>query len=163
MARLPATLRLAVEARVCSQWGFLKAKVGGDDGQSPIKRPKLLACQASRCQKVDVDPADAAAVQLFRIDEIERLVMIGYRCRGEALQQRQQFFPVAQVSAGELTNDEGVHQHCSKIQRLGQAGVALSEVVDPNRRVGDHAVRRRRGARKSGSVPPRAAKRRAFA
>ncbi len=86
----------------------------------------MLACQASRCQKVDVDPADAAASQLFRIDEIKRLVMMGYRYLGEALQQGQEPFPVSQISTGELTDDKGVYQHRSKIQSLRQVGVTPS-------------------------------------
>lgn len=112
-----------------------------------------------------VDPAQAQACEVLLIHQRQGLPMIGLPSLGEGFQQAQ-LFPVAEVAAGQLPDDEGVHQNLLRPQKRLQPGIAFPQVSDPDGGIHQsHATRSVRllgiGPR-PGSVLPNWASRRAL-
>ena len=111
-----------------------------------------------------IQVADAGPEQFFAADEVQNLVVTGDKRLGQLAQITQYGVALAEISQGQLTNDEWMRQHLPVVEQSRQKRVATSQVVDPNRRVDENhagAVCRRGTGEIPGSLPPSRASRRA--
>ena len=99
---------------------------------------------------MDVEVTYASAVQAVSLDIAQRLVVIGNRCARKLCEQGQYGRPIGQRTAGDFTQDERMYEHGPSLQEVGEPGIALTKVVDPDRRVDQYQDlllgRLRRGA-----------------
>jgi hypothetical protein len=112
-----------------------------------------------------VDPPEPFAVEAPTVDEPHHFRMIGNRSLGQGFEQRQNLGTIRQKSAGKFTHDKRMTQHLAISEQRTKSRVAATEVIHPDRRVGqDHAgPERRRGiGRNFFCDPPSSAKRRAL-
>ncbi len=137
--------------------------------KSPVQRPQREPASRRGSQQVDVDPADAHPSEPARLDEGQRLVVSYDRSGGQGRQQRKDLVSASKWATGQLSDHEGMRPDLATTQALGQRLVASSKMVDPDRRVDQHAGQRELGGRRRGtglrrgSVPPRSASRPALA
>ena len=71
---------------------------------------------------------------------MERLGVIHDGGVWERREQRQDVGPPLQASAGDLSDDERVHPDFTVTQAPSKGVVAVTEVVDPDRRVDEHRL-----------------------
>src|SRR5262245_828152 len=115
-----------------------------------------------------VDEADTAPHQRTPLQEAKRLLVGCHWYRGQAAEQLEHLAPIPEVTAGQLADDEWMRQHTPGGELIGEGGASGAEMLHPDRRVDQDQrpfrpfVRRRRGTRSEGSVPPRRASRRAL-
>ena len=84
-----------------------------------------------------------------QLDETEGLVGVGHRCRWQLSKKFERGFAVGQAAAGDLTDDERVHQHLPAFEQIDQFEVCSAKVIDPYRGVDQNrrlVFSRRRGA-----------------
>ncbi len=74
--------------------------------EAPIQRPERCISDQTGCKEVNVNPADAASHQVPRLDQSERVLLSHDGGLRKRLQQGQDLFPVSEVSARQLTDDE---------------------------------------------------------
>ena len=113
-----------------------------------------------------VDPAETSSVNASGANELQDFPVfrhLGLRQRGE---QVEEVFAIGQGAAREFPDDERMTEHRATTQQRGEFVILVAQVVYPDRRVRqDHRPpdgRRREMGRKSFSLPPRAASRRAL-
>ena len=112
-----------------------------------------------------IDVAYSAPKQRMVVDEMENLRVRGDACMGQAGQRVQHDFALTQIAQGKFADDKGVRQDRSRIEQRGEGLVAHPQMLDPDRRIDqDHIEpdRRRGGAFRPDSLPPRRANRRAL-
>jgi hypothetical protein len=111
-----------------------------------------------------VNPAEAAAVQLLALDQLQYLFVPRGCCRWQRRQELQDLRAPAQRPAGQLPDHERVHEYEPVLEQRAEARLAAAQVLDPDGCVGERqAEKRRRGIGRSFcSVPPSAASRRAL-
>jgi len=110
---------------------------------------------------VDINQADAAAVQAVALDEEKDLIVVRLVSGRKCMKKSEDLFPVLQIPAGNFTNDEWMHTDLLRIQQGRKARASVVEVIHPDRGIDkDHLVGLRRGTRFAWrSVPPSAARR----
>src|SRR5699024_3101158 len=131
-----------------------------------LSRPKLRPWyQSDRAKQLSIDCAQASTPQLARAHEPEHFVMSD---RGEWPQLGQQP-KYARTILHRAKREFSAHGRMAPdvvvVQQQGELGLAMVQVVDSYRGIDqNHAARSRRrdAATSSGSVPPRAARRRAL-
>src|SRR5262249_54597333 len=114
---------------------------------------------------MNIDEPDTAPEQGVMVDEMQDLLVGGHARAWQVRQGAKHDLAPTQIAQGDLADDKGVRQNQARIQQRGKRMVAGSQVIDPDGSVDqDHAGdgRRRRGAFRLGSVPPRRASRRAL-
>lgn len=110
-----------------------------------------------------IDPADASTVEPLSLDEPEELTLLDHWRPRQGCQKVEHLASVPKVPAGKLANCERMDDSDPTLQIVGQPWFTLAKVLDPDRRIDDHAeARRLRGDERVGSEPPRAASRRAL-
>ena len=80
-----------------------------------------------------VGPADASPGQCVAFHEPERLGVGGRSRHRQRLELRQKSHALAQVAAGDLTDDEGMAEHLPARQQTPEFGVGPAQVVNPDR------------------------------
>lgn len=112
---------------------------------------------------MDVDVADALAMQDMAVDELQNLIGASERSGRQVLQQLENGSSIAQAATGNLPHDERVHQGRGPLQQVHEPGVTPTQVVNPDRGVDQDQVefpaRRRWAASSEGCVPPSRARR----
>lgn len=111
-----------------------------------------------------INPADSFSKESVRLDEMKHLVMLGVEGDGKLPEQKQNLFPILQISTSNLSDHKLVAKDLSILKVLGQHGVVFSKVIYPNGGIDQNHDRpgrdRRRGtARRVLSVPPKADRR----
>ena len=91
---------------------------------------------------MDVDPSEPGAIQVLALDKRHQLVRAGHLCRRKRPKKAQHFVSPPQRSARQLTDDEGMHRHAAFIEQEREVHIWPAEVVDPDRRVDEHALLR---------------------
>jgi len=90
-------------------------------------------------EKLRIDVADAQAVQPFSLYQSHDLHGACRRGTGKALQQSDHLAAVAKVAQRKLSDDPFMSQDRPTVEQLCETPAPGSEVVDPDRRVGqDH-------------------------
>lgn len=140
------------------------AKIMGGRLESSVTRPQRRSeDQRDRGQQVHVDEANPLAVKTVAPDERQRFVVIRDRGGRKVLKQFQNFLAVGQVSAGNFTDDQRMHDDNAALEKIDQLRIAAAQVVDPHRCVNqdqDPVSERLRGETfRLGCVPPRRASR----
>ena len=132
--------------------------------QAPVMGPEGAAGKPCRSQQVGIDVADATSHQLLLLNHHQDFRVAGHRGCRQALEQVKHLPAIAQVAAGEFADHPGVNHHRAFLQERCQTGHPTAQVIHPHRGVDeDQRVLRRRGIGSSlGSLPPRAARRRAL-
>jgi hypothetical protein len=134
--------------------------------QPPVARPQGCSCRKpNRSEQMDIDVADAAAVQGMVIYEFEDFHVSGNADLWQVRQVIQNLSVLTEMTQCELPNNEGMRQHHFGIQEGGKRLIAGAQMVYPNRRIDqNHAGlgRRRGGRRNLSSLPPSFASRRAL-
>ena len=142
------------------------SQLNGDVVQSLVQCPQFRSgSQPRRRKKVNIYVADAAPEQRGMVYEAQDLRIRGGAGSRKTRQHPQYEFALTQVAQSELADNEWMCQRCASFEQLRKGRVTVAEMLDPNRRIDqDHAPADRRlgGALRSGSVPPRRAKRRAL-
>ena len=85
-----------------------------------------------------INPAQATAPKPAVFDQLQRL---GGGCRfgrWQLLQGGQDLYAVLQVSAGQFTQDEGMHENLSVGELARQCWLSSPEVLNPDRGIGEH-------------------------
>lgn len=108
--------------------------------QSPIEGPDADAREPRRREQVDVDPAEPLTEKHLRLQKLERLGVTRHGGVRERREQGEEFRSPPELSAGELSDHEGVHPDLAGAQPPGKHVVAVAEVVDPDRRVDEHRL-----------------------
>src|SRR5260221_11783319 len=104
---------------------------------------------------MDVDVSEPLAHQLVTFDEVEGLLISGHGTGRQHREQVEDFAPLCQLTASELTDHKRMDQDLAAVECLHEGWIRLVEVVDPDGRVDeDHEGRRLRGAFASRSLPP---------
>ncbi len=133
--------------------------------KSSVQRPEPAVRKQCGSQKMRIDPADAQAPKLPIFNQSHHLPMRGRKRRGKSLEIAQNARSILQIATGQFTQDEGMHHDQGFAQKRSEPRTAFPEVRDPDRSINkDHRVApdRRLGIeRNRGSLPARAAKRRA--
>ena len=120
--------------------------------------------QPNRRQKVDINIAEAAAEQGFPLNEIQHFAVPRDDCPRQAAQGVQNHLPLAEAPGCQAADDKGMDQDPAIVEHIGQDRIAMPEAIDPDRGIEQNQARSdcpgHRG--KSGSLPPRRARRRAL-
>ncbi len=115
---------------------------------------------------MNVDPADAHAIQLLRIHELQHLLVSGGNCGGQCPQQSKDLPTIHYRSARQFAEDEWMCQDQILLEQKREGFVTFAEMADPNRGIDeDHDADRgrlRRTEDNRGSLPPSLASRRAL-
>jgi hypothetical protein len=114
---------------------------------------------------MSVNVADAMAEQPAPVDEMQNLGVGRDRGARKERERPQDNIALAEIAERDLADDKWMDQNLASAEQLSQRLVARSQVIDPDRRIDQSHnafVRRRRGALRSGSLPPRTAMRRAL-
>ncbi len=89
-----------------------------------VTRPEPgTRCQRCAGQQVNIDKADALAMQAALLDESQNLIGFGHDRRWKVLQQIERDPPLGQTAAGDFADDERVHQNPAAFEQLGQGPV----------------------------------------
>jgi len=92
-------------------------------------------------EKLGIDVADAQAVQPFSLYQSHDLHGACRRGTGKALQQSDHLAAVAKIAQRKLSDDPLVSQDRPAVEQLCEARAPGSEMVDPDRRIGqDHRI-----------------------
>src|SRR5260370_24871415 len=147
-------------------WRERQAQLSREAPQPLVVRPQLRSFgQSRRGEQMDVDISDAAPEQGVAIDEMQDLRICGDARARQVRHGVQHGLALTQIAQSEFADDEGVGQNHSGVEPAGKRLVARAKMVDPDGRIDqDHAEadRRRGGASRPGSLPPRRASRRAL-
>jgi len=125
-------------------------QVFGSLHQTDVFAPERRSLHRARCEEVNVDEPQAAAVQTMTLDEKERLVIRDRRNVRKIGKQRQNLPAIPQISASQLTDNKRVHHNFGILQQTRQPCLARPKVVDPHgcidqNHLGSSAARRRFG------------------
>jgi hypothetical protein len=110
---------------------------------------------------VHVYISQAPPGQIAHLEEGDDLIVAGHRSPGKLSQQGDDLCSVLQVAARQLADDERMAEDLPGLQESDQPLVAVSQVIDPDRRVDQDGYRSRRlgiGLDRF-SVPPSLARR----
>lgn len=95
-------------------------------------------------------------------DELQYFAVSRDVCRRQFRKKGEDFPPVVQRAASQLSDDKRMGKDFFILQRLDEAWNRMVQMIDPDRTVDeDQEDRRLRGAFACGSLPPSRAKRRA--
>ena len=133
-------------------WGSPSAWVGEHD-------------DARRSEQVHIDRAEPAAPEAFAIDEVDELLAAQRRQPGEATEGRGYLIAGGEGTQCQHLDDAVVRRSTVVEKQSAEGGLRPAQVICPHRGVDeDHAAESRcRGAAVAdGSVPPKAASRRAL-
>src|SRR5919204_926094 len=97
--------------------GVPDPKVAREIDKTRICRPKLGPCDEGGGEKMNVDPADAAPVQLARAHELHNLGMWNRRCPGEFFVTGKERGPPAAIPDEKLAEHEVVSQDLAPIEQ----------------------------------------------
>ncbi len=101
--------------------------------------------QARRCQQVCIDPTEATSSQPVSLEQVMHFLLGGERRLWQMPKMAQHHLALAEGAARNLANHERVHQHHAVVEQGRQLSVAVTQVVDPHRRVHEgHGFGRRR-------------------
>jgi hypothetical protein len=111
-----------------------------------------------------VDVPDAKGERRVLVDEMQNLVICGDRHPRQVRQRTENKITLPQIPQRKFADHEGMHHNLTPLEKIAEGFVAGTQMVDPNGSIDqDHAFsdRRRRTGLRSGSLPPKRAKRRA--
>ena len=96
---------------------------------------------------MDVDPPQTSTIEPFRFDEAKYLEMVCDDHLRQCLEQGQNLSALRERPTSELSDHKGMRQDFSIEKELTEPGMPTTEVVDPDRGVGQYhaAPGRRRG------------------
>jgi hypothetical protein len=140
------------------------------DGEPAIQRPDPDTAERCRDEKVNVNPSDAATSQAMSFDKLKDLAVLGGFGPRQLAEEPEDLEPSPHSSERQLAEDERVHQDEPVLEKMLEAGVPASQVVDPDGRVDERqrfalrmrGARRRRAGRRPFSEQPSTARRRAL-
>lgn len=94
-----------------------------------------------------VDPTQASTIESFRVDKAKHLNMVGDYNRWEGGEKGQNLSAPREEPTREFTDHEGMSQNLSVQEQLAEPRISVTQVVDPDRGVGQchEAPERRRG------------------
>ena len=69
---------------------------------------------------MNIDPAEAAAVEPASRQKVENLVMLRHAGTGQGRQKPEQLSPTGEISARQFADDEGVAKNSTLIQKCGE-------------------------------------------
>ena len=81
---------------------------------------------------MNVNPTEALPHQLALVDKVQNLVVVGYVGLRESGQQAEDLRAVLHATARQLADDERVAQDLTSIEELGEIGVAVVKMIDPD-------------------------------
>jgi hypothetical protein len=109
---------------------------------------------------MEVRKADTSPIQMLVLHERHRFGVARHECMRQTPHLIEEEPAARQIAHGDFPDHERVRQHLSFIQQPDQRRIGTTKVIDPDRRIDqDHLGRRRRPATKSGAVPPNRARR----
>ena len=85
-----------------------------------------------------IDPAQARGRQATSLDQCQDFVVIARFAVRQRAQPTQNFATFAQLSAGQLSDYEGVRDDAPLLKPRRQARMAASQMLDPERSVDQH-------------------------
>lgn len=121
-------------------WSACDAETRCHRVESLVDSPQPAARDGGCSEQVNVHITDATTVEPSHADEVHYLVVFSDIYRAQLLQQFQRRMAVREVTARELTHDEGMHDYLAATETLAKFGQALAKVVYPNRRIGENHV-----------------------
>jgi len=125
-------------------------QVFGSLHQPDVFAPQPIPLHGARCEEVNIDESQTAAVQMMTLDEKERLIIRDRRGVRKIGKQGQNLPPIPQVSASQFTDNKRMHHNLGIVQQTRQPCLVGAKVVDPHGCVdqdhsGSAAARRRFG------------------
>jgi hypothetical protein len=78
--------------------------------KADVESPQAAGAQTRRGEQVGINPGDAHSVQPMLVQEAENFVVIGSDRRRQPFKVTQDVGPGSQIAAGDLAEDERVHQ-----------------------------------------------------
>jgi hypothetical protein len=101
--------------------------------QAPVPRPKPRAGrQAGRRQKMHIDPSNADAEKRLPLNEVKDFFVTGDG-RGREIKQIGQSLALARLPQGKFAKHIWMTEHQRLLQQRRQPGVAVAQVINPDR------------------------------
>ncbi len=116
--------------------------------QSLVASPEFCSVQGCGSQQVHVDVTDAYAMETMALDVAKNLGGFSNCRHRQVLEQVQRQRAIRQAAAGNLSDDEWMHDHCVIFKQLGQTHISDSKMINPHRCVDQNQAAvswRRRG------------------
>lgn len=114
---------------------------------------------------MDIDISDTAPEQSVTLDETQDFRIGGDASTGQTQQGVHDDLAMTEITQSKFTENARMRENHSGIEQAGEHLITRAKMIDPNRGVNqDHLEpgRRRGGAPRPGSLPPRRANRRAL-
>jgi hypothetical protein len=81
---------------------------------------------------VDVDPAQASAVQAMLVNQMQQLGLIGHTGLGQCSHESQDLAPVSKLATGQLPDHKGMTDNLAGLEHRRQARRATPQVLHPD-------------------------------
>lgn len=105
-----------------------------------------------------IDISYATPAEPHDVDEVQYLSRVRARQRRQALKRIKHGPAITEIAKSNLSDDEGVRDHETRIQKIGECRVSHSQVINPDRGIDQNqtavAGRRRSATESPGSLPP---------
>ncbi len=108
--------------------------------KSFVDGPQLAPLDCCGSEQVHIHITDATSVELSHADEVHDLVVFSHAYRAKLLKEFESCLAVREVTAGEFTDYEWMHDDFAATETLAEFGPALAKVANPNGRVGENHV-----------------------